>query len=964
MTTLQIQHTTGQGLVVTEDLMETTSDVDQSFEAGEEIDIDLDLSGEKQEDGEDAYMVEDNIALTGQEVVRGQDMHVSNDDDMADDGYTGIAERTSVHDEDLEDAEYISPDIDIDTAAQTTGEDPSEQQSELFDDEDQLEEIETEDPDYDKQQDADTNRRMSVSLYQQSDHYNHVSGATGVGVNDGSKGSVSSNIGESQLSKQSFQAQSRENSPTGVETFGTSLDESRAVAQDTLHQSYKVNSSSQREPVPASHSEPSEMPHEDSYPNKEALPAEADHHESASIEHATDHVSDDSANITELRPGQESDGPLADIQSEAQNVDKAAKVDEVDLQRPAYVHPVMVMYQGDEISLFPPVDQEEEQSSTYFLQDEQLASDAITKLLGACRSVLGESISVQEELVIDIEELGLHMSEVSLSFYTRHESPADASQFALESSTITLKQVIDIYINLQRYDGQEDPPALYIQLTSRPTSLHRLEFLMTAVREKKGLSQIQPIYADENSPSPEVASSSPRAEKDSHPTYDSSTNKGPTLPDPHIAKHDDLYSGIVAVGPLEAESSANLLELGADDINSLSAPAIGPNLTYEVDPDGKSSRGTKMGTSSPLNKYTTKPGPGPGGQDESDIENEDFIDYEDVENDDDEQTNEASSGSSTLQGDAFDSTIEGLHATSEKGMLISEIGESLEDPHLGQDAEPADSIDDAADHSRNTPNADFDDTRRLDTSGTDTSHLEHSQQQLEDSSTTQDLPGKDSASDRLSDQVETGDPSPLTSPNAEKDMTTTQENNELASLKASPLSDQESEPDVDRDAFEPVSSCGADLLQDSQSNYAQAQSAVDGLSHQETHEDIGRDRGHANPSPGPSLSFERQVDSSTQESNINTGEPGISVDDVDQALEDEDEITYDDDEDEDEPPKDTSGVEGVLNSTSGSLKRARNFHEQEETLENELHGEEVPYSGYAKYRANTFHIDAKRVRSD
>lgn len=84
------------------------------------------------------------------------------------------------------------------------------------------------------------------------------------------------------------------------------------------------------------------------------------------------------------------------------------------LRHPPYVHPVVVVYQDTEMSLFPPIDQDQEHSQTYLLQDETHAAGSINNLLGACRSVLGESISEEDELEIQIEDLGLHLSEVSL----------------------------------------------------------------------------------------------------------------------------------------------------------------------------------------------------------------------------------------------------------------------------------------------------------------------------------------------------------------------------------------------------------------------------------------------------------------------------------------------------------------------------------------------------------------------
>ena len=82
-------------------------------------------------------------------------------------------------------------------------------------------------------------------------------------------------------------------------------------------------------------------------------------------------------------------------------------------QTSPYMHPVIVVYQNNEMSLFPPIEQEQEQSQTYFLQDEAYAAGSINNLLGACRSVLGDSIGEQDELEIQIAELGLHISEVS-----------------------------------------------------------------------------------------------------------------------------------------------------------------------------------------------------------------------------------------------------------------------------------------------------------------------------------------------------------------------------------------------------------------------------------------------------------------------------------------------------------------------------------------------------------------------
>lgn len=79
------------------------------------------------------------------------------------------------------------------------------------------------------------------------------------------------------------------------------------------------------------------------------------------------------------------------------------------------LHPVTVVYQGNEMSLFPPVDLDTEQSQTYFLASESYASESLSSLFGYCKSVLADSIRDEEELEIKIPDLGLNINEVSSS---------------------------------------------------------------------------------------------------------------------------------------------------------------------------------------------------------------------------------------------------------------------------------------------------------------------------------------------------------------------------------------------------------------------------------------------------------------------------------------------------------------------------------------------------------------------
>jgi hypothetical protein len=78
------------------------------------------------------------------------------------------------------------------------------------------------------------------------------------------------------------------------------------------------------------------------------------------------------------------------------------------------LHPVTVLYHENQISLFPP--REENDAQTYFLEDESIAHQSIYELLQACRTVLGDTIREEDELEMDIAELGLCISEVGSRF--------------------------------------------------------------------------------------------------------------------------------------------------------------------------------------------------------------------------------------------------------------------------------------------------------------------------------------------------------------------------------------------------------------------------------------------------------------------------------------------------------------------------------------------------------------------
>lgn len=135
------------------------------------------------------------------------------------------------------------------------------------------------------------------------------------------------------------------------------------------------------------------------------------------------------------------------------------------------LHPTIVEYDGNEIFLFP--SREPASFEQYLLVNENLVTSSLGDLLQACRVVLGESISEDEELVLGVEELDLYVSEDS--------TPAFSTSFS---------ELLDCYVKLHQHDGNDHPPAFRVTLTTKTRFTNRLTTITQAIAEGKGFSQL------------------------------------------------------------------------------------------------------------------------------------------------------------------------------------------------------------------------------------------------------------------------------------------------------------------------------------------------------------------------------------------------------------------------------------------------------------------------------------------
>lgn len=333
--------------------MELTSELDQRAGAIDDIDIDLDLTADNPQYGEDEFMGEEDMnALTGSISEDGQESPAANDDEMADDSYAQgqVGEGSSERDEDIEDAEYTGPGLGEDTSIGPDIDHSKEQPEELFTTYEET--IENLNPE----------QVYQGQEYNEQEHHERSTTPEA----------------ESSTTESVF--------PDGYTRLVIAHHDVADVATSETSDRYDVE-----------------------------LIKEAIVYGGAASQ--TSGFSDSERLDAEARPELSRDEVLpasSDKESMAQATVEGSHTQAEDpLDSSAHVHPVVLDYEGDEMFLFPPIDQSGDHAATFLLPDEQLAYSPIGNLLEACRAVLKGSLSEQDELTINIGDLDLHINEVS-----------------------------------------------------------------------------------------------------------------------------------------------------------------------------------------------------------------------------------------------------------------------------------------------------------------------------------------------------------------------------------------------------------------------------------------------------------------------------------------------------------------------------------------------------------------------
>ncbi|KAF2194783.1 hypothetical protein K469DRAFT_686745 [Zopfia rhizophila CBS 207.26] len=137
--------------------------------------------------------------------------------------------------------------------------------------------------------------------------------------------------------------------------------------------------------------------------------------------------------------------------------------------RQSRLHPIMIVYQDTEMSLF------HGENDQYLLNDENLARGSFRGLFQACREVLGNDVTDDEELEMRMPDLGLFIHEDSCH---------------CEDGTCNLADILDTYLVLQNNDGASEPGPFYMKLTTSMRFSSRLNQLKEDAWDGKGISQL------------------------------------------------------------------------------------------------------------------------------------------------------------------------------------------------------------------------------------------------------------------------------------------------------------------------------------------------------------------------------------------------------------------------------------------------------------------------------------------
>ncbi|OAA76270.1 putative protein family UPF0646 [Akanthomyces lecanii RCEF 1005] len=133
---------------------------------------------------------------------------------------------------------------------------------------------------------------------------------------------------------------------------------------------------------------------------------------------------------------------------------------------------ITVQYQGDEFPFFS-------SGNEGFFSDLSILNDNMQNVFSGFRSQLEHEVTAEDELVFQVDELGLEFTEST-------------------PSNVTMHQILEVFDLLIKNDDPNGRRTLYTYLFTRLNSARRYEFLVESATSGKGLEEIQHHFSQQS----------------------------------------------------------------------------------------------------------------------------------------------------------------------------------------------------------------------------------------------------------------------------------------------------------------------------------------------------------------------------------------------------------------------------------------------------------------------------------
>ncbi|OAA58790.1 putative protein family UPF0646 [Cordyceps fumosorosea ARSEF 2679] len=131
---------------------------------------------------------------------------------------------------------------------------------------------------------------------------------------------------------------------------------------------------------------------------------------------------------------------------------------------------ITVQYQGDEFPFLS-------SGSEGFFSELSILDDSMQQVFSGFRSQLKNEVTAEDELVFQIDELGLEFTESNLSH------------------SLTMRQILEVFELLIKNEDPDGRRTLYTYLFTRVNSARRYDFLVESATAGKGLEEIQHLFS-------------------------------------------------------------------------------------------------------------------------------------------------------------------------------------------------------------------------------------------------------------------------------------------------------------------------------------------------------------------------------------------------------------------------------------------------------------------------------------